>query len=70
MTNMEMNVDKAGKLHITIDLNREAGFSKTGKSMIVATTNGNQVVPFHGNGQNGGQNGGKVTYLGVNCYRK
>jgi len=62
MTNMEMNVDKAGKLHITIDLNREAGFSKTGKSMIVATTNGNQVVPF--------QNGGKVTYLGVNCYRK
>jgi len=44
-------------LTIEIDLSQEQGLSKTGKTLIIATTQGNiEVEPG--------------IYLGVNCYKK
>jgi len=43
------------KIKIEIDLKKEFGLSRSGKSIIVATTEGNQRV-------------GDV-YLGLNCYK-
>ncbi len=40
MKNMIMEV-KDNKLTITIDLTKEQGMSKSGKSMVIATTSGN-----------------------------
>jgi hypothetical protein len=37
---------KGGILTIIVDLNKELGVSKSGKSMIIATTSGNvEIVP-------------------------
>jgi hypothetical protein len=44
MQNVQAEV-KAGKLIITVDLSQRLGPSKTGKSVIVATTGGNARVP-------------------------
>ena len=57
MKNIEMNVE--GKtLTLKIDLSKEQGKSKSGKSTVVATTEGNLSVPGH-----------PEIKLGVNCYR-
>ena len=49
---------KANKLVITVDLAKELGRSKSGKSIVVASTQGNVKL----------EDG--VTFLGLNVYRK
>lgn len=44
MKNVDMKVD-GKKLTITIDLSADHGKSKSGKSTVVATTEGNLSVP-------------------------
>jgi hypothetical protein len=50
---------KDGIATITIDLTKRLGASKSGKNMVVATTNGNISVPEH-----------EAIKLGINCYTK
>ena len=58
MKNVETNVEH-GKLVITVDLATELGPSSTGKSIIIATTEGNVDVP-----------GAPDVKFGLNVYRK
>ena len=46
-------------LTIRIDLSKSQGPSKSGKSTVIATTEGNMVVP-----------GGNGAVMGINVYRK
>ena len=57
MKNVEMSVDK-NILTIKVDLSKEFGRSKSGKTIVIASTEGNQPVP--------GSNDAKV---GVNVYK-
>lgn len=57
MQNVDMKVEGT-KLHITVDLSVNGEPSKSGKSIIVATTEGNADVP--------GQKGMKI---GLNIYK-
>ncbi len=59
MTNVEHSV-KDGKLTIVVDLKKVCGPSKSGKSMIIATTHGAMSVA----------DGGKVFQVSVNVYKK
>ena len=57
MDNVVMEV-KDNKAIITIDLNKEFGPSKSGKTIVVATTRGNVPIPD------------AETYrIGINCYK-
>ena len=56
MNNVEMKV-KGDVLTITVDLSRDFGRSKSGKSVIVASTEGNKTVP------------GRDERIGLNVYR-
>ena len=56
MNNIELKVDK-NKLTITIDLTKEFGRSKSGKTIVVASTLGNKSIP------------GTNIHLGVNAYK-
>ena len=57
MDNVQIEV-KDNKAIITVDLTKEFGLSKSGKTIVVATTRGNVPIP------------GAETYrLGLNCYR-
>lgn len=58
MTNCEMHVE-GDVLTIKIDLTRRFDQSKSGKSIVVATTGGNISVPEHMN-----------LRIGINCYEK
>ena len=63
MTNMELKVEKdakgkPSKLTIEIDLAIEGEESKSGKSIIIATSGGNQNIP-----------GFKDVKLGLNLYK-
>jgi len=58
MKNVEMKVD-GDRLVITVDLAQEFGVSKTGKSITIASTEGNVSVP-----------GREEIKIGVNVYRK
>ena len=59
MKNVSMKQD--GKiLTITVDLSKEFGLSKSGKTKIIASTEGNQSIT----------NGDDVVYVGVNVYKK
>ena len=58
MKNIEIKVEHS-KLTITVDLTKELGPSASGKSVIIATTEGNVDVP-----------GVPDTKLGLNVYRK
>ena len=58
MKNVEMKVEH-GKLMITVDLTKELGPSASGKSVIIATTEGNVDVP-----------GESDIKIGLNVYRK
>lgn len=49
---------EGGKLVLEIDMNKEQGASKSGKSVIIASTNGNAAVGTTG------------LTLGLNLYRK
>ena len=57
MTNVEMSVD-ANILTIKIDLSKEFGPSKSGKTIMIATTSGNVTVP------------GREEIIGLNVYKK
>ena len=57
MTNVEMSVD-ADILTIKIDLSKEFGPSKSGKTIMIATTSGNVTVP------------GREEIIGLNVYKK
>ena len=57
MQNVTMEV-KGQELLIRIDLSKNCGQSKSGKSIIVGTTSGNADVPGH-----------PGTKIGVNCYK-
>ena len=56
MTNVEIN--KIGnKLTITVDLSKNSGPSKSGKSIVIASTEGNNLIDPE-----------KKIYLGLNVY--
>lgn len=57
MQNVVMNV-KGSKLTIEVDLSKEQGKSKSGKTVIVASTQGNQPIADTG------------AIIGLNIYRK
>ena len=57
MKNIVMKRD-GNKLVLTIDLTKDCGPSKSGKTMVVASTYGNVLVE-----------GEQGMYLGVNCYK-
>ena len=57
MKNVETRVEH-GKLIITVDLTKELGPSSSGKSVIIATTEGNVDVPD------------TDVKIGLNIYRK
>ena len=59
MKNVDFKTD-GSKLVITIDTSKEFGKSKTGKTTIIASTEGNQPIAV----------GSKVVTLGLNVYRK
>jgi len=58
MRNVEVKTEH-GKLVITVDLAQEQGPSSSGKSIIIATTEGNVDVP-----------GAADVKFGLNVYRK
>ncbi len=58
MKNIDLKVEH-GKLIITVDLGKEFGESSSGKSIIIATTEGNVDVPSVDD-----------TKIGLNIYRK
>jgi hypothetical protein len=49
---------KDNKAIITIDLSKEYGESKSGKTIVIATTRGNVPLP-----------GAETFRIGLNCYR-
>ncbi len=57
MDNIEIEV-KDNKAVITIDLSKDFGPSKSGKTIVVATTRGNVAIP-----------GSEDIKLGLNCYK-
>ncbi|MDE1766542.1 MAG: hypothetical protein KGI27_09790 [Thaumarchaeota archaeon] len=60
MQNIAFNV-KGSILTVTLDLAKEGGQSKSGKSTVVGSTQGNQLVHTTADG--------KRVMLGVNCYK-
>lgn len=58
MKNVEITI-KGNVLTIKVDLSKDFGKSTSGKSVIVASSEGNQTIP---------EGGGAV--LGLNIYRK
>jgi hypothetical protein len=57
MKNVEMTVE-GKRLTLVVDLSQEHGTSKTGKSITIASTEGNVPVPGH-----------EEIVIGVNVYR-
>ena len=57
MDNVVIEV-KDNKAIITIDLNKEFGPSKSGKTIVVATTRGNVPIPE-----------AEAYRIGINCYK-
>ncbi|HMK66014.1 MAG TPA: hypothetical protein VK564_09480 [Thermodesulfobacteriota bacterium] len=57
MKNVEMTVEN-GILHIRIDLSKEFGPSSSGKTIIIASTEGNISIPD------------REEKVGLNVYRK
>jgi hypothetical protein len=57
MKNVEMNVE-GNILTIKVDLTKDFGASSSGKSIIVASTEGNYALP------------GREEKIGLNVYRK
>jgi len=56
--NVEIDLQDSGLLTIRIDTKKTCGLSKTGKSMVIASTSGNIVISDDG------------IVLGINCYRR
>lgn len=51
-------------LTITIDLSEQGEPSKSGKSIVIASTEGNKKI------ESLDSDNGQVIYLGVNCYKQ
>jgi hypothetical protein len=51
---------KGNKMVITVDLKKDLGPSKSGKTTLIATTGGNTKLAANGNGE---------VYLGLNVYK-
>lgn len=47
MTNVQVTLEDKNTLVIKVDLTKEFGPSTSGKTMIVASTQGNAIVPDH-----------------------
>ena len=58
MKNVDMQI-KDGKLLITVDLSKQFGPSSSGKSIIIASTEGNASIP-----------GREEIKVGLNVYQK
>ncbi len=58
MKNMEMRLEGT-KLTITVDISREFGMSTSGKSLIIASSEGNISIP-----------GKEEVKIGLNVYKK
>ncbi len=58
MKNVEMNID-GNMLTIKVDLSKDFGPSTSGKTIIIASTEGNQSVP-----------GKEAIKVGLNIYKK
>lgn len=59
MTNVDMKVE-GNLLVIRVDLDKNFGRSASGKTTIIASTQGNQAVPYKD----------KVVNVGLNVYKK
>lgn len=57
--NAKYTIDDKGVMVVTIDLNLDLGKSASGKSNIIATSEGNQKIE-----------GGNGAIIGLNVYRK
>lgn len=57
MDNVQIEV-KDNRAIITIDLSKDYGASKSGKTIVVATTRGNVPIP-----------GAETFRIGLNCYK-
>ena len=57
MDNVQIEVN-GNKAVITIDLTKDFGPSKSGKTIVVATTRGNVPIP-----------GSDTIKIGINCYK-
>lgn len=57
--NSKYTIDEKGILTMTIDLNLDLGKSASGKSNIIATSEGNQKI-----------DGGNGAIIGLNVYRR
>lgn len=57
--NASYTIDEKGIMTMTVDLNLDLGESASGKSKIVATSEGNQRIE-----------GGEGAIIGLNVYRK
>lgn len=57
MQNVDMKIE-GSKLTITVDLSKDFGLSKSGKTIIIATTGGNVAVP-----------GNEAVKVGLNIYK-
>ena len=57
MKNVDIKLTPEHILTLTIDLKKEFGSSKTGKSIIIASTEGNARIP------------GTETFIGLNIYK-
>lgn len=58
MKNIEMSLD-GDMLTVKIDISKEFGPSSTGKTTIIATTEGNHSIP-----------GNETIKIGINVYKK
>lgn len=58
MENIDIKVVGNKKLTITVDLSKKLGLSKSGKSQVIATTQGNVTIP-----------GTDDVKLGLNIYK-
>ena len=61
MKNLKIDVNSKGIMTITADLNEDGVKSASGKSLVIASTQGNQAV---GTGK-----GGETVKVGVNIYK-
>lgn len=59
MENVQMKVDTKGILTIRVNLKKNSGLSKSGKSIVIATTRGNRPVAED-----------RDEIIGLNIYRK
>ena len=57
---MNAQINKEGKLVVTLDFDKAGKMSVSGKSLVHATTNGNKPLSLDG----------KVIYIGINAYSK